>query len=105
MRTTKRSAAENTLRRTIGVRDAKARLSELLRDAQLGNEWTITERGRPIARIVPIDLDSASLEERVSRLVTRGVIEPSSAHQMRVPPPLPLARNSARLMLDEDRGA
>ena len=54
MSTTSRDLATKATRRTVGVRDAKARLSELLRDAQLGHEWTITERGKPIARIVPV---------------------------------------------------
>ena len=93
------------MRRTIGVRDAKARLSELLRDAQLGHEWTITERGKPIARIVPIAAAEASLEERLSRLVKSGVIARAQAIESRLPPPLRLAAGLAQRMLDEDRGA
>ena len=93
------------MRRTVGVRDAKARLSELLRDTQLGHEWTITERGRPIARLVPIDASEASLEERLDRLVKSGVIGGAPTNESRLPPPLRLPSGLARRMLDEDREA
>lgn len=38
----------------IGVYDAKARFSELIRDVEAGQEVTITRHGRPVARIVPV---------------------------------------------------
>lgn len=38
----------------IGVYDAKARLSELIREVEAGAEVTITRHGRPVARIVPV---------------------------------------------------
>lgn len=37
----------------IGAFDAKARLSELLRDVQQGGRYTITVRGKPVAELVP----------------------------------------------------
>ena len=37
----------------IGAFDAKARLSELLRDVQQGRRYTITVRGKPVAELVP----------------------------------------------------
>jgi prevent-host-death family protein len=39
--------------REIGSFDAKAKLSELLREVQLGQRFTITLRGRPVADLVP----------------------------------------------------
>jgi prevent-host-death family protein len=38
---------------TVSVRDAKARLSELVSRAEAGLSTTITKRGRVVARIVP----------------------------------------------------
>jgi prevent-host-death family protein len=38
----------------VGVYDAKARFSELIRAVEAGGEVTITRHGRPVARIVPI---------------------------------------------------
>ena len=38
--------------KTVPVYEAKTRLSELLAAVELGEEVTITRRGRPVARIV-----------------------------------------------------
>jgi len=38
---------------TVSVSDAKARFSELVRQAQAGRSTTITKRGRVVAKIVP----------------------------------------------------
>ena len=37
----------------IGTYDAKTHFAELLADVEAGKDFTITKRGRPIARIVP----------------------------------------------------
>ena len=37
----------------IGSYDAKTRLPELLREAQAGQRYTITSRGKPVADLVP----------------------------------------------------
>ena len=39
----------------IGIRELKARLSEYLARVQAGERLTVTDRGRPIATIVPVD--------------------------------------------------
>jgi prevent-host-death family protein len=89
--------------RQAGVREAKARLSELLRDVQLGREWVITERGRPIARLVPASASRGPLEERLRRLQEAGVVERRAGEPLLLPPPLPVANELARRILDEDR--
>ena len=38
----------------VGVRDAKARLSELLERVEAGEVLTLTRHGKPVARLVPI---------------------------------------------------
>jgi prevent-host-death family protein len=91
--------------RSAGVREAKARLSELLRDVQLGREWTITERGKPVARLVPATAQRGSIGERLKRLEEIGVIERRTRPCLPLPPPLPLAEGLAQQMLTEDRGA
>lgn len=37
----------------VGAFDAKAKLSELLRAVSLGQRYTITVRGKPVADLVP----------------------------------------------------
>jgi len=79
-------------------------LSELLRDVKLGREWIVTERGRPVARLVSASASRGDLGERLKRLEEAGVIERVASPQP-LPPPLPLANEFARRILDEDRGA
>jgi prevent-host-death family protein len=41
--------------RTAGVREARQNLSALLDEVKKGREVVITERGRPVAKLVPAD--------------------------------------------------
>jgi prevent-host-death family protein len=41
--------------RTAGVREARQNLSALLDEVKNGGEIIITEHGRPVARLVPLD--------------------------------------------------
>jgi prevent-host-death family protein len=41
--------------RTAGVREARQNLSALLDEVKKGHEVVITERGRPVAKLVPPD--------------------------------------------------
>jgi prevent-host-death family protein len=41
--------------RTAGVREARQNLSVLLAEVRKGREIVITERGRPVAKLVPPD--------------------------------------------------
>ncbi|HEY66197.1 MAG TPA: type II toxin-antitoxin system prevent-host-death family antitoxin [Caldilineae bacterium] len=85
----------------VGVRELKARLSEYLRQVKAGQTVIITERGKPIGRIVP---EMTSTEERLRALVDAGLAEWSGG---RLKPDHPLAVNrSSRLLSDivsEDR--
>lgn len=49
---------------TVGVFEAKTRLSELLERVAAGEEITITRRGQPIARLVPATERSAETVRR-----------------------------------------
>jgi prevent-host-death family protein len=89
--------------RAVGVRDAKSQLSRLLQDVQNGGEWVITERGKPIARLVPIDRGQLTLDERIRRLEENGTIEPERNDRLPLPPPLPLQSGLAQRMLEDDR--
>jgi len=85
------------------VREAKARLSKLLRDVRRGQEWVITERGSPVARLLPISGRSLSLAERIRRLEDAGLVEPFHREVRNLPPPLPLKEGLAQKWLQEDR--
>ena len=89
--------------RTTGVRAAKAQLSKLLRDVQRGREWVITDRGRPVARLVPVARGLLPLPERVRRLEESGVIEPAPPGPRTLPRPLAHKDELAQAWLREDR--
>jgi prevent-host-death family protein len=89
---------------SVGIREAKVNLSRLLKTVQKGHEIILTQRGRPIARLVAIDTKSVPLEERIKRLEDMGLIERRSTRPRRqVPPAIPLAGDYAQTILQEDR--
>lgn len=55
--------------KTIGSFKAKTHLAGLLEDVQRGNEYTITKRGKPVARLVPYTAGESdlSMEEIIAR--------------------------------------
>ncbi|HEX6988692.1 MAG TPA: type II toxin-antitoxin system prevent-host-death family antitoxin [Bacillota bacterium] len=92
------------MQRRIGIRDAKARLSSILREVRQGVEWIITDRDQPVARIVPMQqARDLSLEERLRRMEERGLVERKRDGSKPLPPPLPVPGELARKWLDEDR--
>ena len=70
---------------TVGIREAKAQLSQLIRRAERGDVVTITHRGRPVARIVPIGDVGDDPAARVEELKRRGWIEDQTPPPVRLP--------------------
>jgi len=88
----------------VGIREAKANLSKLLKEVRRGNEVIITARGVPVGRIIPARREDLPVEERIRELEERGVIEPprpAGAGEYFLP--LPIPGNLARRILQEDR--
>ncbi len=65
------------------VYETKSRLSEVLRLVKTRREVVITERGRPIAKIVPFDAEEEdSLDQRVEHLIAAGQLSrPTAARE------------------------
>ena len=59
--------------KTAGVSELKARLSEYLNQVKAGMEVLITDRGKPVARLVPIPR-SKDLKESLVRMEKQGLI-------------------------------
>jgi prevent-host-death family protein len=53
----------------VGVRELKASLSRYLSKVKDGGTIVVTERGRPIARIVPV-----AIPEHIAGLIARGTV-------------------------------
>lgn len=89
---------------TIGVREAKAQLSRLVRRARRGDSVTLTYRGRPVARIVPITEPDTSTAARMAELERRGWIQKHTDPPVALPK-LAVEPDLAQRYLAEDRDA
>ncbi len=89
---------------SVGIRDAKIHLSRYLKMVQQGIEIILTDRGRPVGKIVPIQNDKLPLDERIKLLEDRGLLA-AEKRKDRKKPPLPIAvpDNVAQKYLREDR--
>jgi prevent-host-death family protein len=63
-----------------GIRDLRDHLSRYLERVRAGEELTVTDRGRPIARLVPVDGPHT-----FERLVAEGLVTPAAARQRHRP--------------------
>jgi prevent-host-death family protein len=60
---------------SIGIREARINFSKLIQDVRSGMEIIITDRGKPVARLVPAQGQNLSLEERIKNYESCGLIE------------------------------
>ena len=71
--------------RPYPVHEAKAKLSEILRKVKRGRSVVISERGREVARVVPIETPKG-LGERLDRLEEEGAVVPRERGKTLVKP-------------------
>ena len=83
---------------SVGIRELKAKLSEYVSRAADGEQIVVTDRGRPVARLV--GLEGASTIERG---IEEGWITPASRTCLEPAAPF-TARRSVADVLGEDRG-
>jgi prevent-host-death family protein len=88
----------------VGIRDAKMHLSKYLKMVQQGTEVIITDRGRPVGKIIPIHTKDLPLMERIKRMEAQGRIEPITEEgNKKIPPPIPVLDAIAKKILQEER--
>jgi len=83
----------------IGIRELKAKLSHYVQQASTGTAITVTDRGRPVARLVALS-DGAS---RIDQGIAEGWIEAPRRRSLGAPVLFPATETVAGV-LDEDRG-
>jgi prevent-host-death family protein len=59
----------------VGVRELKNNLSRYLERIRHGDEVIVTDRGRPVARLGPVDAPT----EKLAALVAAGVVQPPTS--------------------------
>ncbi|MHB8530334.1 MAG: type II toxin-antitoxin system Phd/YefM family antitoxin [Caulobacteraceae bacterium] len=67
----------------ISASEANQRFSKMLRDVQRGDSYVVTSRGRPVARIIPIDANGQA--DRIHDLLNflRGLPDRDAGHWRR----------------------
>ncbi|MCE7480660.1 MULTISPECIES: type II toxin-antitoxin system Phd/YefM family antitoxin [Microbacterium] len=71
----------------VGVRELRDGLSRYLADVRGGDEITVTDHGRPVARLVPINQGSP-----LERLIAEGRVTPptNTSGRRKLPEPIKL---------------
>jgi antitoxin (DNA-binding transcriptional repressor) of toxin-antitoxin stability system len=94
--------------KTIGIRELKARLSQIIRDVSAGEVFLVTDRGRVVAELRRADGVSRTVtaEERaLARLAADGRLRvaerPTVVYRAS---PLRSRKGTAKQLIDEDRG-
>jgi prevent-host-death family protein len=64
--------------KTAPVADLKASLSRYLASVKSGEELVVTERGKPIAKIVPIFASGEDEDQRMRNMEVRGLVRVGS---------------------------
>jgi len=67
----------------VGVRELRQNLSVYLRRVAAGERLTVTERGRPVARLSPL----VDAEDTLERLIAEGRARRGGGDLLSIPPP------------------
>jgi prevent-host-death family protein len=81
----------------VGVRELRQNLSVYLRRIARGERFEVTDRGRRVALLVPIDEDATPLQ----RLVAAGLARPAQGDLLELgPPPGKPTRTLGKALID-----
>ena len=91
------------MRKTVGVRELKARLGSYLREVRRGRTIVVSDRGEPVAELRPIALAKSGRGAELDRLVALGHLTRTS--KAALAPFRPIRRKGRRLSeaIVEDR--
>lgn len=85
----------------VGVRELRQNLSVYLRRVRAGQTLEVTERGHPVARLMPLEQHMTVYD----RLVAEGAITPATARIDELPSPVTLGPGTLTISeaLEEQR--
>lgn len=82
----------------VGIRELKQNASEVVARVEAGEEITVTNRGRPVARLVPHIRQTR--RSRLEEMIALGIARPGKGSLCDLPPPRP-ARPGRRSLSEE----
>ena len=82
----------------VGIKELRDGLSRHLAEVQTGAIVTITDHGRPIARIVPVDQPS-----RLEQLINEGRVTKAARRKRPSAEPVPSAGSVSDLVAEQRR--
>ena len=82
----------------VGVRELRDHLSRYLEHVQSGEELVVTDRGRAIARVVPV-----GGERTIDKLIRLGLVTPAERRTRRRPTTIRTAGTVSDLVADQRR--
>ena len=83
---------------SVGVRELRDGLSRYLAEVRAGSTVTVTDHGRPVARIVPVDEPSP-----LERLIAVGVVQPARQRKRSAPRPVEASGTVSDLVAEQRR--
>ena len=83
----------------VGVRDLKNNLSRYLERVGDGEEILVTDRGKPVARVVRVDAST----NRLADLIEAGLVTPPASKRRRLPKPIKAAGTVSDLVSEQRR--
>jgi len=89
-----------TSRSEVGIRELKNGLSGYIDRVRAGEEVIVTDRGRPVARLSPLD----TARDQLAELVAEGIVTaPTSAKRHQPGPRIKAKGNVSDLAADQRR--
>jgi prevent-host-death family protein len=83
----------------IGIRELRDGLSRHLAEVRKGHTLTVTDHGRPIAMIVPVQQPTT-----LQQLIAEGIVRPARSRQRKpLPPPVEATGSVSELVADQRR--
>lgn len=82
----------------VGVRELRDNLSRYLDRVRSGEEMVVTDRGRAIARVLPMGTDRV-----LDQLIADGVVTPARKQSRRLPRPIRAAGTVSDLVVEQRR--
>lgn len=84
---------------TVGVRELRENLRAFLDRVKAGEDVIVTERGKPVARLVA----PTGTEDRLARLIAEGRARPPLRPRAPLPPPIPVEGSVTEILLEQRR--